>query len=55
LCKVSEGDTWSVGLEGYNTDLWPLVWNGFDAVEPLFVVEEDVEGSTNSLYLELGV
>lgn len=53
-CFISEGDVWLVGLGG-RTNLWPLVWNGFDGIEALLVVEEDMEASVISLYLEFGV
>jgi uncharacterized UBP type Zn finger protein len=40
FCKACESDSWSVGVCGS----MPLVWNGFDAIETLFVVVEDVDG-----------
>jgi len=47
FCKACESDSWSAGVCG-SIDLWPLVWNGFDAIETLFVVVEDVDGSAIS-------
>ena len=51
LCETSEGDSCSVGLSG-NTDLWLLVWNGFNDAEAPFVVVGDVDNSVVSLCLE---